>query len=176
MCRLAGHAGAAALAVTLRDNSCLTRLNLTNNALGNAGCESLAAALQTNAAVAELYLSLNNIGEVGAVALARAFTDNTTLHIVGLKRNDIGRQGMEIMGSAIGQRRALRLAATERRVTLLMAGHPRLGMKSGLQMHLEQQNVKSRIRRHLAIMLPLPRQLTVWTSNHWIGCGGFPHC
>ena len=92
-----GCDGAATLAIGLRSNCLLQKLNLSLNKIGKIGIEALAREFLSksveNTALLELYLSRNNIGDDGAKALAIGLQNNTTQLKLHLSNNKIGDNG-----------------------------------------------------------------------------------
>jgi hypothetical protein len=80
-----GDAGAAELAIALKTNSTLEKLNLTSTDIGDAGLAALALMLKDNRTLKELYLDWNpEIGDEGAITLANAIKYNQTLKVLSL--------------------------------------------------------------------------------------------
>ncbi|EGD78224.1 hypothetical protein PTSG_12865 [Salpingoeca rosetta] len=68
-----------ALAVAVKDNTTVTRLDLSSNHISPEGAAALAQGLKHNKTIARLNLHWNSLGDVGAVALADALTHNTAV-------------------------------------------------------------------------------------------------
>jgi hypothetical protein len=81
------------LVEALKENTTVTHVNLSHDAIGDEGAIALAAALKENATIRELHLSFNVIGDEGAVALARALTTHTSLTTILLHHCSIGNIG-----------------------------------------------------------------------------------
>eukprot|EP00667_Euglena_gracilis_P024322 EG_transcript_27904 len=74
-----------ALAVALRTNSTVEKVDLSYNGIGPEGAKALAKALRTNATLREVNLYNNGIGDEGTVALAVALRTNSTVQKVDLR-------------------------------------------------------------------------------------------
>jgi hypothetical protein len=119
--------GAAALAELCMRNTCLRRLDLSNdaevhmgryddggdggprNAIGDAGARAIAAALQApGAALTHLGLAANGLVDAAAAALAGGLRANTTLRALELESNNIGMAGIAALADAVAAHPALR--------------------------------------------------------------------
>ncbi|XP_011270487.1 hypothetical protein, variant 1 [Capsaspora owczarzaki ATCC 30864] len=96
-----GEVGAQAIAEALKVNTTLTKLYLRGNRVGDAGAQAIAEALKVNTTLTKLYLQYNQIGHVGAQAIADALKVNTTLTQFDLQDNQIGRVGAQAIADAL---------------------------------------------------------------------------
>jgi Ran GTPase-activating protein (RanGAP) involved in mRNA processing and transport len=78
---------ASALAIALKENTSVTRINLCRHQIGNNGASAFADALGVNTSVTSINLSLNRIGVRGASELADALKANTSVTNVDLSHN-----------------------------------------------------------------------------------------
>ena len=85
----------------LKVNTCLTTLDLTENAIGAAGAESLFEALKVNTCLTTLDLGLNEIDAAGAESLSEALKVNTCLTTLDLSCNEIDASGAESLSEAL---------------------------------------------------------------------------
>ena len=56
---------------SLKNNTTLENLSLSNNQIGNDGAKNIAEALKINTTLEKLSLSNNQIGQQGAIAIAK---------------------------------------------------------------------------------------------------------
>ncbi|KAL6073494.1 Ribonuclease inhibitor [Balamuthia mandrillaris] len=84
--------GAQAIALALKHNTHLTKLNLISNHVGDQGAIALATALLTNRTLHTLDISFNEITDNGGKALERALEQNRTLTKVFLLGNAISEE------------------------------------------------------------------------------------
>ena len=99
-----GDAGAAALAIMLRENTVLEELELWRNRIGPAGAASLAKILQNDGTTLRLLtLRSNRLGDEGVVALAAALHTNRALDKLSLCKNAVGDTGAEALAMAVLQ-------------------------------------------------------------------------
>jgi hypothetical protein len=95
-----GDSGAAALATTLPSMASLNWLSLSRNQIGDSGAAALATALPSMASLEKLWLYDNQIGDKGAAALAPAFASMASLKALGLEGNQIGDAGAAALAPA----------------------------------------------------------------------------
>ena len=88
-----GEGGGRALAETLRLNSTLKSLNLSENDLGEGGGRALAETLRLNSTLTSLDLGGNGLGEGAGRAMAEALRLNSTLTSLDLCFNGLGEGG-----------------------------------------------------------------------------------
>jgi hypothetical protein len=93
--------GIKELADALKDNHPLTELKLPCNFIVCIGAKALAAVLNQNSSLLCLDLSGNRIGPEGAKSLATALKDNQTLIELALHSNDIGNDGADELAIAL---------------------------------------------------------------------------
>ena len=74
---------------TLRSNTSLHTLDLSDNNVGTERAIELAIALTLNSILHTLYLSINNVNLEGTVEIAKMLTINTTLHVLDLQLTNI---------------------------------------------------------------------------------------
>jgi hypothetical protein len=97
-----GDAGVEALAIALQDNSTLEELNLLGNFfISAAGVRALANALKTNSTLTSLNLKLNRIDDAGTEALAISLKHNCTLTQLNLELNPIYDEGAKSLLTAL---------------------------------------------------------------------------
>ena len=90
------------LAEAINDNCTLKSLNLSNSSINDTGAEALAAALHHNSTLEKLNLSHNVISDAGATNLAQALHHNSTLVILDLSCNDkVGNKGLYQLAEAL---------------------------------------------------------------------------
>ena len=84
-------AGIVLLAKAIKNNSVLTCLDLSSNAIRAPGAAALAEALKADglSPLARLSLESNDLGAAGAAALAEGLTGNRSLTYLNLKGNDL---------------------------------------------------------------------------------------
>jgi Ran GTPase-activating protein (RanGAP) involved in mRNA processing and transport len=93
-----GDDGAIDLAKMLKDDTSLTRLDLSKNSIGDDGAIALAETLkEVNRSLRWLILSNNSIGNNGAKALTKMYNDSTSLVWLILFDNPIKKITLEIM-------------------------------------------------------------------------------
>jgi Ran GTPase-activating protein (RanGAP) involved in mRNA processing and transport len=90
----------ARVALLLKVNASLNRLDLDNNTIGDAGAVALAPAFKSMASLKELYLYNNQIGDAGATELAPAFKSMASLNWLFLSNNQIGDAGAAALAPA----------------------------------------------------------------------------
>lgn len=83
-------AGAAAIAISLTENTSLTHLDLRNNSIGDRGASCLFTALLGNSSLTHIDLRDNNIDDDCASHLVEALTKNSSLTHLDLRNNRIG--------------------------------------------------------------------------------------
>ncbi len=93
--------GADILSKALAVNSTLTDLNLSRNEIADTGAGFLSKALRVNTTLTRLDLSLNTIGEPGAGSLSNALTVNSSLTRLNLSWNNIGASGAGSLSNAL---------------------------------------------------------------------------
>jgi Ran GTPase-activating protein (RanGAP) involved in mRNA processing and transport len=89
-----GPEGAIQIASTLKRNTTLTRLDLSNNKIGDAVATQIAAALKGNTILRRLGLGCNEIRDEGVRQIASALKENTTLTSLDLEQIGIGDKGV----------------------------------------------------------------------------------
>eukprot|EP00742_Colponemidia_sp_Colp-10_P010808 GILJ01011911.1.p1 GENE.GILJ01011911.1~~GILJ01011911.1.p1 ORF type:complete len:978 (-),score=187.73 GILJ01011911.1:63-2954(-) len=109
---------AVCIGASLRSDSFVVELDLSNQKIGDKGVASLAAALQVNACLRVLRLSHNCIADTGATALGTALGTNETLSELDLSYNNISASGAEVIAAGLDENSALRV---------LNLSHNRLG-------------------------------------------------
>ena len=85
-----GHAGAQALAETLKKNDTVKKIDLHCDQIGDAGVEALSEALKVNKTVTWIGLSGNQINDAGAEVFAETLKINKTVADIELFGNEIG--------------------------------------------------------------------------------------
>jgi hypothetical protein len=90
----------AGVALLLKVNTSLNRLDLDNNTIGDAGIVLLAPLFKSMASLKTLWLSCNKIGDAGAAALAPAFKSMASLNVLRLDHNQIGDAGAAALAPA----------------------------------------------------------------------------
>jgi Leucine Rich repeat len=96
-----GDEGALAMALAVRENDVLTKLDMTNNIIGFIGAVALAKALHVNTCLRVLRLGENSIGDFGALAFAGALRSNSTMPSLDLHRNGISDKGVAMIIKAL---------------------------------------------------------------------------
>jgi hypothetical protein len=96
-----GDAGATALAECLRGNTTLTLVCLRSNQIGDAGATALAEGLRGNTTLTKLFVVGNHIGDAGATALAGGLRGNTALTALDLCENQIGDAGATALAESL---------------------------------------------------------------------------
>ncbi|XP_015748416.1 PREDICTED: uncharacterized protein LOC107328190 [Acropora digitifera] len=86
---------------TLRVNTSLSSLDLTNNSIGYEAANSLAQALRVNTSLSSLNLSWNSIGNEGANSLAQALRENTSLSSLNLLDSIICDEGADSLAQTL---------------------------------------------------------------------------
>ncbi|KAF9944522.1 hypothetical protein BGZ72_002312, partial [Mortierella alpina] len=86
---------------TLKTNSTLTILSLSNNLIGANGSKALAEALRTNSTLITLILWASECEGDGVEALAEALKTNSTLTTLQLSGNRIGTHGDKALDEAL---------------------------------------------------------------------------
>lgn len=87
------------LAMVIRNNYALARLELRNNNLGDEGAKQLAKGLRANASLVHLDLGCNNIHQEGIKAISDSLISHPTLNsldlsnVEGCNRNRVGPKG-----------------------------------------------------------------------------------
>eukprot|EP00743_Colponemidia_sp_Colp-15_P012166 GILK01013753.1.p1 GENE.GILK01013753.1~~GILK01013753.1.p1 ORF type:complete len:965 (-),score=229.59 GILK01013753.1:164-3058(-) len=109
---------AVCIGASLRSDSFVVELDLSNQKIGDKGVASLAAALQVNACLRVLRLAHNAIADTGATALGTALGTNETLSELDLSHNNISASGAEVIAAGLDENSALRV---------LNLSHNRLG-------------------------------------------------
>jgi Ran GTPase-activating protein (RanGAP) involved in mRNA processing and transport len=88
----------------LRNNTTMTKLNLSHNPISDVGVYSLARLLATNnTKIKKLYLSGINSTDQGAHHLAEMLRSNTTLVALGVFQNGFGDQGMQKLANVLAK-------------------------------------------------------------------------
>jgi len=108
-CNSIDDAGAEALASALRVNGVMTNLNLAGCGIGNEGVKAIGSALAVNGVLTELWLPENEIGDEGAKALASALRVNGVLNNIDLKYNNLGDEGKGAIRDAVSGRVGFKL-------------------------------------------------------------------
>ena len=90
-----------ALAESLRANSTLKSLCLSEACVDDVGAAAIADALRMNSTLESLELDCNNIGDVGAAAFGDALRVNNTLTELLLSDNCISAAGMTVLGEML---------------------------------------------------------------------------
>jgi NLR family CARD domain-containing protein 3 len=85
--------GAKVIANDLADNTKVTALVLSKNAISDEGCEAFADALIWNETLLSIWLDDNGIGDIGSLAIAEAIQENDVLSTLILNGNNIGPEG-----------------------------------------------------------------------------------
>ena len=75
----------------LKCNTCLKRLEISENEIGDSGAAAISEALKVNTCLTNLNLSWNKIGTSGAAAISEALNVNTCLTDLNLSSKGIGR-------------------------------------------------------------------------------------
>ncbi|KAF9950052.1 hypothetical protein BGZ72_008224, partial [Mortierella alpina] len=96
-----GEKELGALSATLRTNSPLTDLSLSNNTIKASGVRELSESLKTNSTLIALDLSSNLIGDDGAQVLSNSIKINSTLTTLNLENNAIGSEGSLALSKAL---------------------------------------------------------------------------
>ena len=96
-----GAAGAKALAAALKTNTSVTTINLSYNYIGAAGAKTLAEALKTNTSVTTIDLGGNGIRNDGTQTLAEALKINTSVTMINLSYNYIGAAGAKALAESL---------------------------------------------------------------------------
>ncbi|ORZ28524.1 hypothetical protein BCR41DRAFT_391991 [Lobosporangium transversale] len=86
---------------SLKTNTALTTLDLTNNSIFDKEVLTLSEALKTNITLAILDLSDNSIGDKGALSLSEALKVNSSLTSLTLGSNSIGDKGALALSEAL---------------------------------------------------------------------------
>jgi Ran GTPase-activating protein (RanGAP) involved in mRNA processing and transport len=111
-------AGAKDIAMALKNNHTLTRLNLNYNKISDAGAKDIAMALKDNHTLTTLILSRNNISAAGAKDIAMALKDNRTLTRLDLSRNQISDAGAQDIARTLKDNHTLRqLSLTNNKIS-----------------------------------------------------------
>lgn len=85
--------GAIALSESLRRNTSLHTLDLSQNNISDEGMIALAESLKINTSLIRIYLSHNDITDEGAIAFAETLKINTSIRRLHLSHNDITDDG-----------------------------------------------------------------------------------
>lgn len=93
--------GGMAMARMLEENDYITELVLSDNKLGSEGAKCLCKMLSVNAGLRKLDLSGNNFDDRDAVTFAEALENTKYLKDLSLARNQFGSDAGEILGPAI---------------------------------------------------------------------------
>ncbi|KAK3576783.1 hypothetical protein CHS0354_014604 [Potamilus streckersoni] len=83
-----GPVAAKAIALVLRDNITLEKLNLQGNWMQGEGCVAMARMLEENDYITELNLADNKLGTIGAQSLCQMLGVNATLRKLDISGND----------------------------------------------------------------------------------------
>lgn len=89
------------IAETLKVNTPMSTLDLTNCGIGPLACQHLGEALEVNGALGTLRLGHNSFGLTGAKALAAVLRADNVLQVLDLTGNDIGIEGTEALAKAV---------------------------------------------------------------------------
>ncbi|KAF9205874.1 hypothetical protein BGZ49_003391 [Haplosporangium sp. Z 27] len=92
---------AVALSDALKTNTTLTNLDLSGNLMEEEGATALSDALKINSTLTTLNLSVNSIGNEGAIALSSTLKANATLMALNLTNNLIGKEGANALSEAL---------------------------------------------------------------------------
>eukprot|EP00121_Abeoforma_whisleri_P012149 Awhi_evm1s11212 len=79
------------LTLALKENTTLTSLNLSENALNDESAFEIATLLKERQILSALYLSSNDLTDIGAAFLASSLKVNTSLHTMDLEYNKFGK-------------------------------------------------------------------------------------
>lgn len=99
--------GAEALANILKKNDTLTNLNLANNDIGDSGASFLGKSLEINNGIKTLNLGDNDIRDEGIKAIATSLEKNTTLTQLLLYMNTITDDGVQKLADALERNTSL---------------------------------------------------------------------
>jgi Ran GTPase-activating protein (RanGAP) involved in mRNA processing and transport len=94
-------AGAIDIAMALKDNHTMTKLDLSHNEISDAGAKDIATALKDNHTLTTLNLGINKITNAGAQDIAIALKDNHTLMELNLSHNNISDAGATDLALAL---------------------------------------------------------------------------
>jgi hypothetical protein len=98
-----GDEGVSCICQALKENPCLTKLNLCDNSLTAVAATHFAALLAHGpCGLMHLDLNRNTLGDAGATALARALPHNTTLRVLSLRTNGVTDEGARAFLQADG--------------------------------------------------------------------------
>jgi Ran GTPase-activating protein (RanGAP) involved in mRNA processing and transport len=98
-----GDASAAAIAVALKSNTCVTTWDLHDSAITDVGARAVAAAMQPafNRTVSTLDLHSNCIEYSGCHALVHGLRHNSSLRHLDLRDNNIGDAGLQAFAGLV---------------------------------------------------------------------------
>ncbi|XP_071162438.1 leucine-rich repeat-containing protein 74A-like [Mytilus edulis] len=96
-----GPLGAKAIALPLRSNRKIEKVNIEGNWIESQGAIYLAQMLANNIYLTELHLAENKIGNDGAKAISEMLLKNDMIHTVDLSGNDIDDNGAEVICSTL---------------------------------------------------------------------------
>ncbi|CAF3573348.1 unnamed protein product [Adineta steineri] len=96
-----GDKGAQYLAGSLKNNTALTTLILSNNQITEKGAQHLADALKNNTTLTTVDLTFNQIGDKGAQHLADSLRNNATLTTLDVSNNEIGDMGAQHLADSL---------------------------------------------------------------------------
>ncbi|XP_014797184.1 PREDICTED: leucine-rich repeat-containing protein 74A [Calidris pugnax] len=102
--------GAMCLVEMLQENSCLQKLNISNNHLDTAGAEAIASLLLNNTSyLYALQLSGNNFGEEAAPYFAEALMGNYQVKELDLSHNEFSEKGGQLLGQMLASNTTLEI-------------------------------------------------------------------
>ncbi|XP_063426854.1 leucine-rich repeat-containing protein 74B-like [Mytilus trossulus] len=94
--------GGEAISKMLEENEYITDLSLADNKLGSEGAQSICRMLNVNAGLRKINLSGNGFIDSDAKFLVNTLENNKYLKDLNLSHNLFGEEGGEILGAAIG--------------------------------------------------------------------------
>ncbi|KAL5008650.1 hypothetical protein ScPMuIL_014231 [Solemya velum] len=103
-----GPAAAKALALVLRENITLEKLNIQGNWIEGEGGRAMSRMLEENDYITEMGLADNKLGSLGAIAVCKMLSVNGGLRKLDLAGNDFGEDDAEYFAKALDCNKFLR--------------------------------------------------------------------